>query len=206
MPYERTVLEEPEDLDGGPLTREAILDAAREEAARKVREAYAEGLRRGIEAGKAEFDKSAAKCIDAAREAARAATEAHARFLAGVEPQVVELAHRIGSCILLREARTDRAMIGRTVRKAIEMLLERERLLVRIHPLDLEAMRLLKPELLAEFDGIRRLEFQPDETIAPGGCFVESELACADARLDTQLDALLEAIRTAPEPADPPEH
>jgi flagellar assembly protein FliH len=81
----------------------------------------------------------------------------------------------------------------------LDLLLDRERLVARIHPSDLDAMRRHKPDLLKDFDGIRRIEFQPDEAMTPGGCVVESELLCADARIETQLDAMLAALRSAPE-------
>ena len=50
-----------------PETPETILAAARREAELKVREAYAEGMRKGFEAGKAQFDASVAQAGDASR-------------------------------------------------------------------------------------------------------------------------------------------
>jgi flagellar assembly protein FliH len=199
--YERVMLEDAGRAasDGGPVTREGILEAARVEAARKVQDAYAEGLRRGAEAGKAEFENSVAYSAQALGKAAAAIKETHQQFLETLEPQVVELAHRIASVVVQREAQSDPELIGRTVRRALETILDREKLVVRVNPVDLDAMRRYKVGLLEHFDGVKTLGIQADETVSPGGCFVESELMCVDARLEAQLESILDAMKNPPE-------
>ncbi|HPX39768.1 MAG TPA: hypothetical protein PLF51_04985, partial [Candidatus Hydrogenedentes bacterium] len=58
-----------------------ILEDARQEAELKVREAYAEGLRRGTEAGQAKFAEAVGKAAEALEHAAVAMREAQAEFL-----------------------------------------------------------------------------------------------------------------------------
>ena len=181
------------------LTPELLLAAARDEAEEKVRAAYAEGVRRGQEAGEAKFHESVAESAAALEAAARAMHEARDRFLDGLEPQIMELAVAIAEQIVQREVKTDRNLVRATVRRALNHLLDRETMIVRVNPADLEAMRNERITLLEEFDEIRQIIVQADDTIGPGGCIVESELMEVDARMSAQLDTILQILR---EPSD----
>lgn len=201
-PYERMALEDPafQDADAeedDALTPEMILAQAREDAARKVQEAYAEGLRRGQEAGRAAFDKSVAQSAAALAATAEVLKEAREAFLASLEPEVVELVGTIAAAVIQREAALDPGIIHATVHRALQALLDREHVVVRLHPDDHQAVHEQKLGLLEEFDGIQRFELQSDESVAPGGCIVDSTLMQVDARLDTQLARILKEMNEA---------
>lgn len=216
--YERVVLEElvfgaelesevePEPMEVEPEPdvnelREAILAEAREEAARKVREAHAEGYRRGMEAGRADFEQSVGACVEALHSAGEAMVHARSAFLDSVEGELVELAMRVAERILLREAETDRGLVVRTVRKALEHLTDRESIVLRVNPVDLEVVRGEKVRLTEAFDGIARVVVEADGGVLPGGCVAESSLMQVDARLGHQLEAILSALKEVSGPA-----
>lgn len=178
--------------------REAILAEARALAEQRVREAYAEGLRRGEAAGREQFEQSLAECREALAAASAAVTAAHEEFLDSLEPQVVRLAQAIASHLVQREVQCDNELTLRTARRAIESLAERKRLVVRFHPKDLEAMRHHRVTLLDEFEGIEGLELIADDTVGPGGCVAESETLHADARLDVQIERVLQNLLESP--------
>jgi len=208
--YERMLLEEMVFIasEGGPDlagTREALLSEARREAARKVQEAYAEGIRRGIDAGKAQYMQAVAESAGALRSAAAVLQQTREDFLRSLEPQVVELAVAVAERIVQREVRIDPEFVQRTVRKALDHLLDRERVVVRLNPKDLEGLRAEKVKLLEEFDGIREITVQSDAAVGPGGCIVETGLLQVDARIEAQLEQILQALHEAPEPLAPKE-
>ena len=198
--YERGVLE---DLDAGAseeedvITREMIIEEARREAEEKVREAYAEGLRRGTAAGEARFRESVAEASEALKTAAEAMRESRDRFLDSLEPQVVDLALAIAERVLARESLTDRELVRSTARRALTELSSRESVVVRVNPVDLEVMRNHKVNLLEEFGEIQSLIVQADESIGPGGCLVETDQMQVDARLDAQLKTIMDALHEA---------
>ncbi|MDQ1258019.1 MAG: flagellar assembly protein FliH, partial [Candidatus Hydrogenedentes bacterium] len=113
---------------------------------------------------------------------------------ASLEPEVVKLVRQIAEALIHREVQTDPELIHRTVRKALSAILDRERLVVRVNPVDLEALRSNKVALLDEFDGVEVLDVEADPSIAPGGCVVDSELMHVDARIKTQLKRVLAAL------------
>ena len=185
--------EEEEKIDPQAI-RELIMAEAREEAARQIQEAYQEGLARGTKEGREAFDASIAKSADMLEAAAAAMLRAREEFLASLEPQVVELATLIAERVLQREVRTDPEIIHSTVKRALAKITDRQRLKVRVHPGDSDALREYKVALLEDFSGIEELEVEADGSISPGGCIVESELMQVDARLDALLANVLDAL------------
>lgn len=201
--YERIAFEEPfpeerELEEEKAVTPEMILAEARREAEQKTQEAYGEGMHRGLEAGEAQFQESVAEAAEMLERAAAAMQEAHEAFLKSLEPQVVALATAIAERILRREARLDPELVHTSARKALEHLTDRERLTIHVNPEDLEALRAQKVALLENFDGVREINIQPDPSISPGGCVVESELMQVDARLESQFEEILRVLEEAP--------
>jgi flagellar biosynthesis/type III secretory pathway protein FliH len=199
--YERTHLEEiavdVTEVDGYDETslRERVMIQVRREAEQKVKEAYAEGLRRGIEAGKLQFAQSVAESAIALKAAAATIGAAREEFLNSIEPQIIEVAGAIARRILQRESEEDPGLIGRTVRRALEHLIDRENVVIHLNPKDAEALRAQKIALLDEFEGVRNIVVQSDPEIGPGGCIVETERVHVDARIDAQLEQIIEALR-----------
>ena len=195
--FEREMLEEiamivPQEEE--EITPEMVLAGARCEAEQKVREAYAEGLRRGLEAAKEQYLASVAESAAALKAAADGFVRVREEFLRSLEPQVVELALDIARRIVQREVRDDSGIVLRTVRRALDILTERESVIVRIHPSDAEALRNEKITLLEEFDGVRQMTLQTDASLSPGGCVVETDLVEIDGRLEAQWEAIRAAL------------
>jgi len=174
--------------------KDVIIAEARAEAERKIQEAYAEGLRRGEEAGRKAYLESVGESATVLRAAAEAMQQSRQLFLDNLEPQVVELAKLIVERILHREMEGDVGLLKRTVHAALAKLIERERVRIRVNPEDIAALRREKVALLEEFDGVEAIDVVADPDVSTGGCIVESQTLHIDARTDAQLQALLDAL------------
>lgn len=168
-----------------------ILAEARAEAEQKVREAYEEGLRRGMEAGQAQFEESVGLAAEALQQASEAMVLVRQTFLDSLEPQVVQLAIALAGRILDREVSLDPYVIETTARAALERISDEERVTLRINPGDLEVLREKKPELLGQFERIATIELVPDEEVESGGCLASTDHVEIDARLSAQLDSIM---------------
>lgn len=172
----------------------ALMEEARVEAEAKVREAYAEGLRRGQASGEERFRESVGEAAEMLSRASEAMGDARENYLDVMTPQVVALAHAIAARILEREVKLDSEVVLTSARKALAHLLDRERLTLRVNPADLETLRSHKVALLEEFEGTGSLVVVEDDSVSSGGCVVESDTMEADARMESQLEAVLEAL------------
>lgn len=173
---------------------ETILDEARAEAEQRLQEAYLEGLRRGAEAGRHEYLETIGESAQALRRLAEELQEARWKFLDMLEQHMLDLTRAIVSRILQREASVDREAAQRILRQIIEHLTERQHLIVRMNPVDAEALKQEAPHALDAFEGILHKEIVPDESVAPGGCVVETGTLVVDGQLDAQLERILEGL------------
>ena len=192
-PAQQEAEEEAQAIDPEAI-RAAVMAEARAEAEAMVKEAYAKGYERGTQDGREAFEQSIAQSAAALDRAAAAIGTARGAFFESLEPQVVELATLIARRVLSREVRADPELIHRTVRHALEKIADRQRLRVVLNPQDMEAFRTHKLSLLEDFAGVEELEVEADGRVSPGGCEVESELMQVDARLETLLARVLDAL------------
>lgn len=105
--------------------------------------------------------------------------------------QVLALACDIARQVVRREVvGNSRAMLP-VVREALDMLTkEGSPATVRLHPAD---WTLLERALRSEFGG-GRIQWQPDTTLAPGDCLVESGGAVVDGRLEQRWRRAIDAL------------
>lgn len=176
------------------LIREEIMAEAREEAARKVQEAYQEGLSRGMEAGRERFDASLAHCTEALEAAAQAIQSAHEQFLDTLEPQVVALVKMMVKRVIEEEIRTHPDAILAMARRALARLAGQFSVNLLVHPDDVEALKAHQITLLDSVSGVDNLQILPSDTVSPGGCIAQSAEMEVDARLETLLTQVLDAL------------
>ncbi|MBI4557749.1 MAG: hypothetical protein HY706_09205 [Candidatus Hydrogenedentes bacterium] len=159
-----------------------------------ARAAYEQAFQQGLEAGRAAFVESLSGLNDALAKAVEQVAVARNAFLASLEPQVVKLACSVAARILHREARTDPELIQRTARAALENITDREKVLIRLHPHDQTALQSQEVSLLSGVSGAGLVQIIPDASVAAGGCVVETEFVHVDARLDAQIERILQSL------------
>jgi type III secretion system HrpE/YscL family protein len=158
---------------------ERTLAEAEQEAERLRAKAAAEGRERGL---------------GAVTELLAGARASAARARAGAERELRALAVRIAEKILGRELALRPEAVLDVVAEALALTGDPRELIVRVSPDDLAALERGKPRLLERCRSAT-LSFRADETVARGGCVVETELGVVDARLSTQLEAIERALR-----------
>ncbi len=171
-----------------------ILADARAEAEGRVQEAYAEGMRRGVEAGEAQFKESVGESAALLQKAGEVLQQERQAFLDSLESQIVQLSFAIARRILQREAQLSPEVVQTTARAALEQVLDQEHVVLHVNLADLETIRGERGTLLDDFDGIQRLDVVPDESVESGGCVAESDQLHVDARLEAQLEQILDTL------------
>ena len=198
------------------LEADAIIDAAREEAARLTGGAaeagraegletgLAEGRETGLEAGRtqgrAEAMASMEERLDAIATGWSASLEA---FVAGRETlreearrDLLRLSIAIAERVLGRLPAHDPGRVAEQAAAAIDMLASATRIRLRVHPEDLEIVK-------SHFEGVvgiagaaqdHDLVFETDETIVRGGCVAAVGDGEVDARLDVQMSRIVKGL------------
>ncbi len=190
----------------GVLSKDVV--GARDEAARLIAEARVEG-QRVIEQARqlkermtAQVEQERKKGYAIGREEGlgqvtelmATATAEREKMLQAAEPEVVRMVFQIVEKIL--GDAVDRGAIVAVVQQALTEAIG-ERITVRVHPDDLDKVRLAEPQLKERLQNIKSLVTVADEGMEKGGCSVDTEVGTIDAQLSTQMAAIKKSLGLA---------
>ena len=155
-----------------------------------------------VEQARADGYAAGAADAHAALEPAATAMAAAAQELAALRSGVAERTERAAVSLALRIA--EQAIQGAiavepervvdVVRGALRRLVERDRVLVLVHPDDLDLVREHADLLVAELGGIEHCGVEADRRVGRGGAMVRTGEAEVDATLETKLVRAREVI------------
>ncbi len=174
-----------------------VLAAARADAEAIRAAARAEGFAEGHAAGLAAVEERLAPAAAALAEAHAGTLAERERMTAAVEEHAVELALHLAERVLAGALAAQPERVLDVVRGALRCLVDRERVVVLVHPDDLELVRTGAGELIAGLGGIASLDVQAERRVARGGAVVRTALGEVDAQLETKLARAREAIEAA---------
>ncbi len=194
-------------LEAARREAEEIIARAEREAidirGRAERAGFAEGLglgrvegeRTGQETAHAEalaqFEKEQASLV-AAMQTAVSHLDAMKEDLAiEAERNLLDFAVDVAGRLTFAVGGLHREAAIANLRKAIDLVGQATDLTVRVHAEDLKSLRDFAESTLQQVNASRSVTFVVDESIAPGGCCVETARTRIDARLETQVDEML---------------
>ena len=156
----------------------------------------AEGFNEGYTAGAADargaVEPAAAALHAAATELAALRSDVAERS----ERAAIELAVRIAEQVLQGALAVEPERVVDAVRGALRRLIERDRVLVLVHPDDLDVVREHADALIAELGGIEHCGIEADRRVSRGGAIVRTAEGEVDATLETKLERAREIVET----------
>lgn len=171
------------------------LETAREqweqEALARERAAREEGRREGERAGREEIARRGAELASVIA----ALRQAREELLREGELAAVELALTIARRFVDNAALLGSDLIRQTIKSAVRLIVEKDKVVIRVNPDDLEEVRGHQDDIIFIGDGIGKLEIRRDRTIDRGGCVVETEAGNIDARIDSRFSEIEKALR-----------
>lgn len=118
-----------------------------------------------------------------------------AEIYRAAELEVVELACAIARKVIGSYAETEPDIVLNSAQKAVRLLLDRSSLLVKVTPEQEEFVKANLDRLYAMDDRIQKIEIEADRRVGVGGCILETESGNVDARIETELECVANAIR-----------
>jgi len=101
------------------------------------------------------------------------------------EKIVINIALMISEKIVQREI-LQGPIIETILKDSLKKVIGSNRILVRLHPGDLEIINRDSGNLFVD-DSFSKIKFESDERIERGGCFIETEIGNVDARISSQF-------------------
>ena len=182
------------------LSAQALVEAAREQAAEIVQEArtvYEQQRELGWQAGMEQARREQAVLIHQTQLQCQ-------EYYRTVEQQMSEVVLQAVRKILHDYDQV--ALTLKVVREALSLVSNQKQVTVRVHPEQVTAVRDQIARVHKDFPEIGYLDISADARLDQGGCILETEVGIIDASLDGQLEALSRAISMALERGDHPAH
>lgn len=174
----------------GGRTAEEVVEQAKAEAAEIVaeaerkRDAIVEKARReGYDRGLAEWNQAVADVV-----------KERDTSLAASEEQILRLAVRVAEKILGDELREDPKRAATAVAEALKSARQANNITIRVHPDAADGVEQRLDDLRAGAAPGAVFTVKGDESVALGGCVIQTEFGTVDAQLESQLRCLEELL------------
>lgn len=164
-----------------------------EETEQKVKEAYEKGKEEGASAAEDKISEKVAQLASVIE----SLKEARQTLLKEAETVVVDMSLAIARKFVDTAAVMNSDLIKKTIKAAVKMVTEKDKVIIRINPEDLEEVRAHQDDIIFIGDGIGKLEIRPDKKIDQGGCVVETEAGNIDARIESRFSEIEKALKQA---------
>ncbi len=165
-------------------------------------QAHAEGYTAGLEAARADLEAQLRVEFDARVSAMQADVHAIIAAIEGeraslwrqTEKDVVTFSIEMAKKIIKTEVSENPKVIGEVIKHALRRVVSKEHIRIRISPVDIDAVRSQREDLLLVLDGATNLDIVDDRRVEQGGCVIETTAGTIDAKIDTQLERMVEAL------------
>jgi len=166
-------------------------------------EGFAEGRAAGLEKGRAEgaaqalqearerYTQGSLKLSDSLQNVLAALERERHELVSLAQQEILTLAIAIARKIVRREFAADPEAVLENVRTALEMIMDRTGVQIRMNPADLERLELLDPQKGTQYFRFDRIRFVADPRVEEGGCVIDTAGGEIDAQISTQIETIV---------------
>ncbi len=165
-----------------------LISRAQEEAESIKETAAKEGYRAGLEQAENDISLLRAKIADF--------VSAKKEVFEYIAPDILEISVDIARKIIKREVEQNPQVILDSIVDVMKTLSKEEpRITVKLNPLQVDLVKTELPEYISSIGIEAKINVVGDESIAEGGCILNTNNGIVDASLDTQLEIIKEALK-----------
>jgi flagellar assembly protein FliH len=189
------------------LLKDAI-DKAKEQS-KQVREAannegYAVGRKEGFQAGENNAREVFAPFLETLQKVIEDLTSLRKRMYVKMEREMVEMIVELTKKIIRFDLANREDSVQDIIRLAVNSVLDRETMVIKVHPEDKTYAESYRPELHRAFGDAKNISFVAHPGVPRGGCVVDSNFGKVEAHLDSldaQIDKILQIVPLTEEEA-----
>lgn len=161
--------------------------------AQQMEEAYARGRQDGLNEAEGRF----ATTVQALTQALEDVSRMRDSLAQTGSQDMLRLVMAVAEQVIRTTVTVDPNVVLAIIENALKASIRADSFRVRVNPVDLEGVTKQKPLFLASISGMKNISFEADPQISQGGCRVDSELGDVDATIETQLEAIRQALSEA---------
>jgi flagellar assembly protein FliH len=161
----------------------------------RIREkAYQEG----IKAGKEDLYGQFSELLDLLRSMKEELEDKRSTWMAEAESDMVKLSLVVAEKLVLQELSTKPEMLVTMIKTLLKKTSEQQSLTLQVNPDDLELIKKHLPELKQTLGTVKVFQAEPNPTIKRGGVIFDMDSGILDARIETQVSKLYQALVNEP--------
>lgn len=110
------------------------------------------------------------------------------------ESHMIKLLYHMASRLAQTHLEENNESMIDVIRTAVGLAQDEENITVSVAPAQLEFIEELKKQTGREFEFLKKIKFQPNDTVTPGGCIVETNYGVVDSRIQQRIQQLWESL------------
>ncbi len=189
--------------------KELLKDAVQKakEQAQKVKEdanneGYAVGRKEGFQAGENKAREVFSPFLETIQEIIQELTSLRKRMYIKMEREMVEMIVQLTKKIIRFDLADREDSVQDIIRLAVNSVLDRETMVIKVHPEDKTYAESYRPELLRAFGDAKNISFVAHPGVQRGGCVVDSNFGKVEAHLDSLDSQIDKILQIAPPPLE----
>jgi flagellar assembly protein FliH len=167
-----------------------------------TKEGYDNGFKDGFNKGKENAKEEFSPVLKTTQHLVEELSEFRKEMYDKVEREMIEMVISLTKKIIHFEFSTREDAVQNMIRLAVQSVLDRESMVIKIHPTDKEYAESFLPELQHMYSEIKNITFFTHSGIKRGGCVIETNFGVIDARiekLEEQIDRILNSAPPQPD-------
>ncbi len=160
-----------------------------------------QGLEQGMKEGKAkgtvQAQEEAAEILNALEKSLTTADQTLDLLVEKYEAGIISLIEQIVKKIIMAQMEIDDEIVKPIIIDALKNLVQAEEVVLSVSQDDYEYIEMIKDEFFEAVDSLTSVSVKSDPSIKRGGCKIETITASISSDVESRLEAIFEAIKTA---------
>jgi flagellar assembly protein FliH len=162
-------------------------------------EAYEKGFVQGEKDGFELGEKKAVKVIENIEKLFNEITNLKYDILKQYEKEILELIFAVAEKIVHHEVKIDETVVKSAIIEALELAVEKSKVIFNVNPDDYGYVEKLRPELFNRNKEIKSIVVSSNPAVTRGGCFLETPYGNIDATIESMLEKISHCLQESVE-------
>jgi flagellar assembly protein FliH len=162
-------------------------------------EAYEKGFAQGEKDGFELGEKKAVKIIENIENLFNEMTNLKHDILKQHEREILDLIFAVAEKIIHHEVRSDETVIKNAILNALELAVEKSKIIFNVNPEDYDYVEKLRPEIFSQNKELKSIVVTSDPAVTRGGCFLETPYGNIDATIESKLEKINQCLQESVE-------
>ncbi len=171
-----------------------VEDQVKREKEETYQSAYAKGNADGYAKGLDQGHKEAEKVINNFGSVVKNVVDQRQSIYEEARRKILELTLKIAKKITFDAAKIDPDVTAEIINGAIDILVDKARIKVKVNPNQLPLIEQQIDRFKGNSNVIKEIIIEPDSRVRFGGCFIETPAGDIDARVESQMEIISEAM------------